>query len=73
MNDMNLDIFLTVNGETVAQRVEPRQTLVDFLKACLPFAEIQDACEATHDHHENCGVPKLQTPAQGVDHGSTYP
>jgi len=29
---MNVDIRLTVNGEAVAESVEPRTTLVDFLR-----------------------------------------
>ena len=32
MSDMRCDIALTVNGETVAETVDARKTLVDFLR-----------------------------------------
>ena len=51
MNDMNLDISLTVNGEHVAERVEPRTTLVDFLREGLGLTGSHVGCE-----HGVCGA-----------------
>jgi carbon-monoxide dehydrogenase small subunit len=51
MNDMSLDISLTVNGELIAERVEPRQTLVDFLRDGLGLTGSHVGCE-----HGVCGA-----------------
>jgi carbon-monoxide dehydrogenase small subunit len=46
-----LDIRLTVNGETVAEAVEPRLTLVDFLRETLGLTGSHVGCE-----HGVCGA-----------------
>jgi carbon-monoxide dehydrogenase small subunit len=46
-----LDISLTVNGEAVTERVEPRQTLVDFLREDLGLTGSHVGCE-----HGVCGA-----------------
>jgi aerobic carbon-monoxide dehydrogenase small subunit len=46
-----VDIRLTVNGETVAERVEPRTTLVDFLREALGLTGSHVGCE-----HGVCGA-----------------
>jgi carbon-monoxide dehydrogenase small subunit len=46
-----LDIFLTVNGETVSERVEARKTLVDFLRDDLNLTGSHVGCE-----HGVCGA-----------------
>ena len=46
-----LDIFLTVNGEPVSERVEPRRTLVDFLREDLALTGSHVGCE-----HGVCGA-----------------
>ena len=46
-----LDIRLTVNGETVAETVEPRLTLVDFLRETLGLTGSHVGCE-----HGVCGA-----------------
>ena len=46
-----LDIRLTVNGETVAEAVEPRMTLVDFLRETLGLTGSHVGCE-----HGVCGA-----------------
>jgi carbon-monoxide dehydrogenase small subunit len=51
MNDMNLDISLTVNGEHVSERVEARKTLVDFLRDDLGLTGSHVGCE-----HGVCGA-----------------
>ncbi|HEY1309692.1 MAG TPA: (2Fe-2S)-binding protein [Pseudolabrys sp.] len=51
MNDINLDISLAVNGETVVERVEPRTTLVDFLRDGLGLTGSHVGCE-----HGVCGA-----------------
>lgn len=48
---MTLDITLTVNGETVAESVEPRTTLVDFLRETLGLTGSHVGCE-----HGVCGA-----------------
>jgi carbon-monoxide dehydrogenase small subunit len=48
---MNVDIQLTVNGETVAESVEPRITLVDFLRETLGLTGSHVGCE-----HGFCGA-----------------
>ena len=45
MSDLALDISMTVNGEQVAERVEPRQTLVDFLRDGLGLTGSHVGCE----------------------------
>ena len=51
MSDLALDITLTVNGETVAERVEARKTLVDFLREDLCLTGSHVGCE-----HGVCGA-----------------
>jgi carbon-monoxide dehydrogenase small subunit len=46
-----LDIRLTVNGESVAETVEPRMTLVDFLRETLGLTGSHVGCE-----HGVCGA-----------------
>jgi aerobic carbon-monoxide dehydrogenase small subunit len=46
-----LDISLTVNGEAVREAVEPRQTLVDFLRDDLGLTGSHVGCE-----HGVCGA-----------------
>jgi carbon-monoxide dehydrogenase small subunit len=46
-----LDISLTVNGEPASERVEPRQTLVDFLRDDLALTGSHVGCE-----HGVCGA-----------------
>jgi aerobic carbon-monoxide dehydrogenase small subunit len=51
MSDRSLDISLTVNGERVQERVDPRQTLVDFLREDLALTGSHVGCE-----HGVCGA-----------------
>jgi len=51
MNDTSLDISLTVNGERVAERVDARKTLVDFLREDLVLTGSHVGCE-----HGVCGA-----------------
>jgi len=51
MSDRSLDISLTVNGERVQERVDPRQTLVDFLREGLSLTGSHVGCE-----HGVCGA-----------------
>jgi aerobic carbon-monoxide dehydrogenase small subunit len=51
MGDHSLSITLTVNGEAVAERVEPRKTLVDFLREDLGLTGSHVGCE-----HGVCGA-----------------
>ena len=51
MSDLSLDITLTVNGEPVAERVEARKTLVDFLRDDLSLTGSHVGCE-----HGVCGA-----------------
>jgi carbon-monoxide dehydrogenase small subunit len=46
-----VDIHLTVNGEAVAEAVEPRTTLVDFLRDALGLTGSHVGCE-----HGVCGA-----------------
>ena len=48
---MNVDIRLTVNGEAVAETIEPRTTLVDFLRETLGLTGSHVGCE-----HGVCGA-----------------
>ena len=51
MTDTALDISLTVNGERVAERVDARKTLVDFLREDLVLTGSHVGCE-----HGVCGA-----------------
>jgi carbon-monoxide dehydrogenase small subunit len=51
MSDHLLDITLTVNGEPVAEQVEARKTLVDFLRDDLMLTGSHVGCE-----HGVCGA-----------------
>jgi aerobic carbon-monoxide dehydrogenase small subunit len=51
VSDTSVDISLTVNGERVAERVEARQTLVDFLREELGLTGSHVGCE-----HGVCGA-----------------
>jgi len=51
MSDLALDISLTVNGEQVRERIEPRTTLVDFLREDLGLTGSHVGCE-----HGVCGA-----------------
>jgi aerobic carbon-monoxide dehydrogenase small subunit len=51
MSDLSLDISLTVNGERVQERVDPRRTLVDFLREDLSLTGSHVGCE-----HGVCGA-----------------
>jgi carbon-monoxide dehydrogenase small subunit len=51
MSEHALDIALIVNGERVAERVEPRKTLVDFLREDLALTGSHVGCE-----HGVCGA-----------------
>lgn len=48
---MNHDIALTVNGESISETVEPRTTLVDFLRDTLGLTGSHVGCE-----HGVCGA-----------------
>ena len=48
---MTHDIVLTVNGETISESVEPRTTLVDFLREALGLTGSHVGCE-----HGVCGA-----------------
>ena len=49
--DLTVEIALTVNGAAVRRRVEPRQTLVDFLRQELELTGSHVGCE-----HGACGA-----------------
>jgi carbon-monoxide dehydrogenase small subunit len=51
MSDLSLKISLTVNGDPVAERVEARKTLVDFLREDLGLTGSHVGCE-----HGVCGA-----------------
>jgi carbon-monoxide dehydrogenase small subunit len=51
VTDLALNISMTVNGEQVAERVEPRQSLVDFLRDDLGLTGSHVGCE-----HGVCGA-----------------
>ena len=51
MSGHAIDISLTVNGERVVERVEPRRTLVDFLREELALTGSHVGCE-----HGVCGA-----------------
>jgi carbon-monoxide dehydrogenase small subunit len=48
---MSIDVRMTVNGEAVAENVEPRMTLVDFLRETLGLTGSHVGCE-----HGVCGA-----------------
>jgi carbon-monoxide dehydrogenase small subunit len=51
MSEQRCDITLTVNGETVFETIEARQTLVDFLREQLSLTGSHVGCE-----HGVCGA-----------------
>jgi aerobic carbon-monoxide dehydrogenase small subunit len=51
MSELAIDIALTVNGEKIRERVEPRRTLVDFLRENLSLTGSHVGCE-----HGVCGA-----------------
>jgi carbon-monoxide dehydrogenase small subunit len=51
MTDLALDISMMVNGEQITERVEPRKTLVDFLRDDLGLTGSHVGCE-----HGVCGA-----------------
>jgi len=51
MSEYALDVSLTVNGEAVRERVEPRKSLVDFLREDLGLTGSHVGCE-----HGVCGA-----------------
>ena len=51
MSDLGRTITLTVNGERVTRRVEPRQHLIDFLRLELQLTGSHAGCE-----HGVCGA-----------------
>jgi carbon-monoxide dehydrogenase small subunit len=51
MNDTAFDIALTVNGDQVQARVDPRKNLVDFIRDDLSLTGIHIGCE-----HGVCGA-----------------
>ena len=56
-----VDIRLTVNGEAVAESVEPRLTLVDFLRETLGLTGSHVGCE-----HGVCGACTVLLDGQAV-------
>ena len=58
-----LDICMTVNGEAVAESVEPRTTLVDFLRETLGLTGSHVGCE--HGVCGACTVRVIDTIARG--------
>ncbi|MGH6790253.1 MAG: (2Fe-2S)-binding protein [Pseudolabrys sp.] len=56
-----LDITLTVNGEPVAERVEARKTLVDFLRDDLALTGSHVGCE-----HGVCGACTVRVNGETV-------
>ena len=61
MSDTSLDISLTVNGETISERVEARKTLVDFLRDDLGLTGSHVGCE-----HGVCGACTVRVDGQIV-------
>ena len=59
--DPGVEITLTVNGERVTRRVEPRQHLVDFLRAELEITGTHVGCE-----HGVCGACTVRVDGQIV-------
>jgi aerobic carbon-monoxide dehydrogenase small subunit len=61
MSDLALNVSMTVNGEGVAERIEPRQTLVDFLRDDLGLTGSHVGCE-----HGVCGACTVRVDGQIV-------
>ena len=61
MSETRCDITLTVNGETVAETVDARKTLVDFLRDDLVLTGSHVGCE-----HGVCGACTVQMDGQPV-------
>jgi aerobic carbon-monoxide dehydrogenase small subunit len=61
MNPSLHEICLTVNGEPVRETVEPRQTLVDFLREQLGLTGSHVGCE-----HGVCGACTVRVDGIGV-------
>ena len=61
MSDHALDISLTVNGEAVAERVDARTTLVDFLREALALTGSHVGCE-----HGVCGACTVRVDGEAV-------
>ncbi len=61
MSSHNLEISLRVNGEDVSARVEPRKTLVDFLREDLALTGTHVGCE-----HGVCGACMVRLDGEGV-------
>jgi carbon-monoxide dehydrogenase small subunit len=61
MTDHALDIVLTVNGERIASRVEPRKTLVDFVREDLSLTGSHVGCE-----HGVCGACTMRVDGEIV-------
>ena len=59
--DTSVEITLSVNGERVTRRVEPRQHLVDFLRSELELTGAHVGCE-----HGVCGACTLRVDGQIV-------
>ena len=61
MSDTTLDISLTVNGERIAERVDARTTLVDFLRESLALTGSHVGCE-----HGVCGACTVEVDGRVV-------
>jgi carbon-monoxide dehydrogenase small subunit len=61
MPDLRLDITLTVNGETVSERVEARKSLVDFVREDLELTGSHVGCE-----HGVCGACTMRVDGEIV-------
>ena len=59
--DVSVEITVTVNGERVTRRVEPRQHLVDFLRTELELTGSHVGCE-----HGVCGACTVRVDGQIV-------
>src|ERR1700737_927653 len=57
----SVDVRMTVNGEAVAESVEPRMTLVDFLRETLGLTGSHVGCE-----HGVCGACSVRLHGAGV-------
>jgi aerobic carbon-monoxide dehydrogenase small subunit len=61
MSEHTFDISMTVNGEPVAERVEARKTLVDFLREDLALTGSHVGCE-----HGVCGACTVRVDGEVV-------
>jgi carbon-monoxide dehydrogenase small subunit len=61
MSEHALNVSMTVNGERVAERVEPRKTLVDFLRDDLGLTGSHVGCE-----HGVCGACTMRVDGEIV-------